>query len=1264
MTMPTNPRFADYLAVLSMSDYLGSLRRRWGWVALCALLGLAGAAVYCRFYPDQYVSRTIIRFIPQQVPERYVQSNETMVAEQRANALSQTLSSTLTARKLIQGIGLYPELRRFFTAADLVERFQRDIRVTSTGYQGSSGRSIPSVEISFRSSDPEKAKRVTQQLLEMVYETNRRYRGDESLGTTDFLNSQLQSTRKQLEELEAKLGEAGGQDRIGGDHQWALKVENLHSLESRLGQVQSSLRSLRQERDERHQEIRDAELQLQRIPANINIDTEPPSVELLRIREWMHDAAVNVQQLKERYRPNHPDLLVAETAEAKLKEEARLQQAKDVEMLRNRQSRALQESLESLRGRLNSLDTIIRARELDETRLSRQAQEVRASTISTPDEDTEYLRLSREYYAMKEFYQTLQRRLEESRLSTDMERLGRGEVIETVEPPTTPPSAEQPVQAAKLAFGLLGGLSAGLLILFLVLSCEPRVSTETHLQLWQGATLLAEIPGEAAPRRRRLMRLSAGTLTLLALLLFTQGCSRFGAHSREHYLQRGDQALARRDYRAAILEYRRALKQDQRYGLAHDKLAAVLTSIGEAEEAYPNLLRAAELLPARQDIHLRLADYIHRVYLGDPARPRMALREIEDIAAKLLARWPGEPAGYRYQAFVLLERNRPDEAMAVLHGAMSRIGSNPSLICDLASIYYRRQQLDESQKLLESLVWSQTAYEPAYDLLYLQMMARRRVDEAGAVMKAKWHLTGKLDSGLQYAAHLHSTAGIKAAANLMTELAAQAAAESEGDARIGDFWLNRGEKDRARNAYNHGLETQPSARGLYVGRLTELKISENRRDEAKALLAEEIRKSPRDLTLSAYRAALEVDSDAPSEQTRARLELESILMRMPQSAFVRYHLGRAYLRVGETMKAADHLEHCVRLDPNYAPGWLALAETDFVHGNVHRAETRVDGVLARAPSHPGGLLMKARMQKAEGRLEEAEVSLRAAGKAGLNRNELVLERASIELQRGDPAASVRLLRSEWKGSEENERFVLILAQAEFSNGETRSALDRLSAGVARSPESRSLREQLANLLIRAGDLPAAIRQFSELRKTYPSAGEYALAVADLYALTGKLPESAGQYRAAQKALPRNRSVWLHYAAVLTATGDLEGAHEAYVKALSLDSGNPFIMNNLAYLLARRGQNLEYALQLAQDARHALPRNREPLDTLAYVHLRVGMRKAALEDFDRLISTARPEDRSSLEAARGDASKGELLTAARRMETMRDNRAARWGGARL
>jgi Flp pilus assembly protein TadD len=64
---------------------------------------------------------------------------------------------------------------------------------------------------------------------------------------------------------------------------------------------------------------------------------------------------------------------------------------------------------------------------------------------------------------------------------------------------------------------------------------------------------------------------------------------------------------------------------------------------------------------------------------------------------------------------------------------------------------------------------------------------------------------------------------------------------------------------------------------------------------------------------------------------------------------------------------------------------------------------------------------------------------------------------------------------------------------------------------------------------------------------------------------------------------------------------VEEARKRYEKALSLDSTAPIAANNLAWLMAEHGGNLDVALQLAQTAKAKLPDAPEVSDTLGWVY---------------------------------------------------------------
>jgi tetratricopeptide (TPR) repeat protein len=67
----------------------------------------------------------------------------------------------------------------------------------------------------------------------------------------------------------------------------------------------------------------------------------------------------------------------------------------------------------------------------------------------------------------------------------------------------------------------------------------------------------------------------------------------------------------------------------------------------------------------------------------------------------------------------------------------------------------------------------------------------------------------------------------------------------------------------------------------------------------------------------------------------------------------------------------------------------------------------------------------------------------------------------------------------------------------------------------------------------------------------------------------------------------------------------------YEEAVKLDSNLAVAKNNLAYLMAEDGKNLDRALDLAQEAKSQLPENANVADTLGWVLLKKGIPEAAI-----------------------------------------------------
>jgi predicted Zn-dependent protease len=83
-------------------------------------------------------------------------------------------------------------------------------------------------------------------------------------------------------------------------------------------------------------------------------------------------------------------------------------------------------------------------------------------------------------------------------------------------------------------------------------------------------------------------------------------------------------------------------------------------------------------------------------------------------------------------------------------------------------------------------------------------------------------------------------------------------------------------------------------------------------------------------------------------------------------------------------------------------------------------------------------------------------------------------------------------------------------------------------------------------------------------------------------------------------------------------GRTADAHADYSKALAKDPQNSVLLNNLAFLLAEAGGNLDEALQLAQRGLQKEPDDAHLWDTTAWIYIKKSQAQAAASILEKLI----------------------------------------------
>jgi tetratricopeptide (TPR) repeat protein len=118
-----------------------------------------------------------------------------------------------------------------------------------------------------------------------------------------------------------------------------------------------------------------------------------------------------------------------------------------------------------------------------------------------------------------------------------------------------------------------------------------------------------------------------------------------------------------------------------------------------------------------------------------------------------------------------------------------------------------------------------------------------------------------------------------------------------------------------------------------------------------------------------------------------------------------------------------------------------------------------------------------------------------------------------------------------------------------------------------------------------------------------------------YLRIGRLPDAASLLDGIARRMPSNAMVPAMKGAVLEMQGNSKEAEENYRKALAANPNIDLAGNNLAYILAEDGRDLQTAQSLAEAARRRNPQSPQMADTLGWVYYKqdhLGLAKSQAE----------------------------------------------------
>ena len=462
----------------SLQDYIEIAGRRMWWLLLPMVLISTVVFFGSLWLPRSYRSEATVMIEPQKVPSNYVQPTISEDVTDRLQAIRQEILSRARLRKIIAEFNLYNSAKGKMAGDEVVELMRRDISVEVVTNQLNTDRakSVAAFKIAYSGPNPVLVQKVTRNLASLFIEENLKDREQESEGTTDFLEGQMEKVRQSLQEQEKRI------QTFKSAHAGELPEQQMPSLQM-LGQLQSVVQA-NSDAITRAQQQRSY---MASVLESMKMISTPQSMKSSMQLQYDSKNA-ELLNAEQKYKPNHPDILRLKAEMAALKVET------DSDKSKNLGDGHGQATPDQIQVEIDGLDKEVLKRTARQSQLEREIQKLQGRMSALPQVEQQLAELSRDYDTSRTSYQALLPKRNNSSVAAEMERRAQGEQFRILDPASYPEKPSKPNLLQIDILGLLVGVFVGCGLAMLVEMTDSALHSERDLKHSTSAPVLASLP--------------------------------------------------------------------------------------------------------------------------------------------------------------------------------------------------------------------------------------------------------------------------------------------------------------------------------------------------------------------------------------------------------------------------------------------------------------------------------------------------------------------------------------------------------------------------------------------------------------------------------------------------------------------------------------------------------------------------------------------------------------------------------------------------
>jgi tetratricopeptide (TPR) repeat protein len=727
-----------------------------------------------------------------------------------------------------------------------------------------------------------------------------------------------------------------------------------------------------------------------------------------------------------------------------------------------------------------------------------------------------------------------------------------------------------------------------------------------------------------------------------ALALGVVACQDDHSRLAEH-LDRGKAYMDEEKPSEAIIEYKNALQIDPNDAAAHYGLAQAYMASQDVRKAYWELQETVRLDPSNLDARLGLGQFL---LFGKQDEYGQALEQADAVIAADPSRWEAQVLRGR----ALESLKRLDEAKAAYEAAVQAQPERPELVRLLAGfhvrsgdregaepLYHKLTEMDpsaESYFALAGFLAQDRARDAEAEAAYRQALqvaddkeksaayrrlasfyyARERYDEAGATLEEGVDATDK-DLDVLYAlARFYHSRGAPERADAMIEEATKAHPDQVQPYLILSAYRGRnGDLDGALAAAESALQVDPddtTARLRKAELLIDLGVRKSSADslsQGRAIVEAILAGDPASAEGNFVAAKLSI---AEKKYDDAATSLRKTLDARPDWAQAHYLLGSTLLLQGDRQEARAEVVRAVELDSEFRDARRLLARLYAELGEHDQAVEEARRLLRQDPDDIATRILLAQSLVHLGKLDNARTELEVIP-LDERGPEVEFALGRIDQFQGKPDFARKKLLAALESRPYHPEILESLLQIDAAEGRLPESVARIKAAAEAKPDQAPLVRLYGLALLMSGEGPAAEAQLRHAIDLDPNDLDSYQALARYLIATRRFAESIGTYELAVKSRPDSAPLHFTLGALYEMSGRPADAMAQYEEAVRLDPKLGVAKNNLAYLMAESGNNLDRALDLAQEAKSQLPDSANAADTLGWVLYKKGIPEAAI-----------------------------------------------------